>query len=510
MKNTDENECTVLRNASLLLHNWYVPSSDRSGISAFQAGFFWLEVSLSASFLLIFAFYRYVHPHRMEFSRLQVRHVRYVLITHIGWIMVATGGSYFDSHDLATNMPCWYFWINIFLAVPCLTLPLMVRLLSFCRGGQFTKRVMVSYQIDDEQLSAIEKVASVRQYLTHIVIDWFQAGISIICGSCMSVKSSADAGESDKRGLRVSLNSNPAALKVMKFMTSEWGAALSLTLVFTPYFVTLFVVLGTSDMVALGCWGCLTSPTDSIVTLLEAIVALVLLLITYCLNLGQRDPFGILQEMRLIIWFTGLPCVILLALTTYLPTSSEHNVTAILLEIGLIFMCAIQSVLQCFLAVLDRSREKKIMLHHGMSKQEFEVHVLQPDSHYHEAFAQHLASEHSYESLGFLLAVQQFYRGYIAAGPKIHNLRARKIITMYVGENAVLACNLSNENVEKLLPVLDSLDHDVPRDAFENAKLEIINLLYRDAFVRFCRTKEYAELSATAVVALSDKVSGVS
>lgn len=245
-------------------------------------------------------------------------------------------------------------------------------------------------------------------------------------------------------------------------------------------------------MVGLGCWGCMATEATNLVNIVQSAIVIIILIIAYRINLKKPDPFGIINEIRLIVWIGGVPAVLSLILSVV--TDRRNNFKFdILIEIFLTIVCFIQSVLQCILALYDRRKEKEAMLQFDMTLHEFEDKVIKEKSPYHLAFSTHLAAEHGFESLAFVKGILQWEREYFDSNPKTNKVRARKLLNMYVGQDAVLPCNLPESIVKRMHSHIGS-EEDLPREFFKMAKEEMIALLYRDSFKRFIKTKAFRAL----------------
>jgi hypothetical protein len=227
---------------------------------------------------------------------------------------------------------------------------------------------------------------------------------------------------------------------------------------------------------------------------------LIILVTAYRLCLKKKDPFGFVQEVRLMVWFGGVPACICLILNTVLDDSANFK-PAILVEIFLVVFCSFQSIFQCVLAIRDFRHEKTALYVCSMALEQFEDSVLNPKGAYHQAFSEHLLSEHAHENLAFVLGVQAWERSYYDAGDRTNKVRARKLMNMYVGDDSILPCNLPDTITQKLKKGLDVAGEGegsvtLESTFFKAAKDEIINLLHRDALSRFLRTSTFQELFA--------------
>ena len=147
MAEQNESNCALLLNET---DASYVSPSVRPFGAEFQIGLFYFENSCYAAFLLLFAFFKFVHPSRSKYSRIQHRSLLALFITHFGASMLSVVGSWMQSHQLEDGLPCWLFFIAYFAMIPCLVLPLIARLLAFYQNALWTKVVILTAKFDQD------------------------------------------------------------------------------------------------------------------------------------------------------------------------------------------------------------------------------------------------------------------------------------------------------------------------------------------------------------------------
>lgn len=116
----------------------------------------------------------------------------------------------------------------------------------------------------------------------------------------------------------------------------------------------------------------------------------------------------------------------------------------------------------------------------------------------YKAFEDHLASEHSVESLKFFEDVNRWKFTFADLGANTVRARAKKIINLYVGDQSLFPCNLPSTIIEDLSLRISKTSEPIPSDFFDDALKEIVNLMARDSFMRFRNTKTYRKLVAEA------------
>lgn len=538
--------CDQLRNETVP-EGYYTPPQLRPIGAPFQEGLFIFENVCYILFMFTFVFFKYLHPSRNKFSRLQQRPWLYVALTHMGASWVSVNASWYGFRPIDKGVPCWLYVMNYYLAAPCLTFPLVVRLLRFYRDNEWTSTVvLLTVEGDNKQLQQ-EDAASVdntRSLASGSVVTWNEVGFStviakiktsgsswralleVICchrirtrhppinpGSSVAVVDEpvSENGEKPMKGSTLEPNKNIIVekLQAMKFLKSRFGSRTTMTVVFLPYVLTTIINLAIHPMVIDGCWGCAMSLAQEIVLIVETVFALGLVVLCYHINRTKKDPFGIVQEVRWAIRYGGIPATLSLILNaafrTTLLMDSDFSFT-MLIEIFLVVYCFIQSGLQCILAMVDLSSEQSAMAKTAFTIKEFESQFLRKSGQYHDAFAKHLASEHGYESLAFLLDVFQWEKEYFDVNAKTTRSRAKKIVNRYVGDTAELPCNLSENCVKSIRHTMQKSEDELKFDFFNIAKWEIIKMLYRDSFRRFVKSSEYKKLAVASAVANSSMI----
>jgi hypothetical protein len=537
-------ECDQLRNETLPA-GYHIPASERPVGASMQYGIFIFENLCYIVFFFAFLFFKHLHPSRGKFARLQQRPSIYVFLTHLGASFSSVNSSWYAFRDLDKGVPCWLYIMDYYLAVACLAFPLAVRLLRFYRDNEWTSTVVLLADTENNspQQRGSTSIESSRNATSGSIVQWTKSGIKSFSGKIRSLTSSWKSMLETLCCHRISsenIHINPALsvgagdeqasdngdrstgkvnmvepaknimerLHAMKFLKSTFGSRVTLILVFTPYILTTIISLATHPMVISGCWGCGVNEAQEIVGVIETILSLSMLVVCYRINRSKKDPFGIVQEVRLAIWLAGFPAVICSILHAAL-----HNTTLLgndfsfimLTELFLVIYCFVQSLLQCILAMVDLARERSAMAKTTFSLKEFENEFLRKTGKYHDAFAKHLAAEHGYESMAFLLDVFQWEKQYFDVNPKTARARSKKIINLYVGETAELPCNLSENCVKSIRRTIENSDEDLKFDFFNVAKWEIIKMLHKDSFRRFVSGKEYRRLAA-ATAGLSPAV----
>lgn len=110
-----------------------------------------------------------------------------------------------------------------------------------------------------------------------------------------------------------------------------------------------------------------------------------------------------------------------------------------------------------------------------------------------QAFENHLIGEHAVESLKFYEDAARWRAAFSDTGIATASARARKIIRLYVVENALFPCNLPYTAREHLVLVLGAPGAAPPvgLTLFDEAMSEMRKLMFNDAYARCVRTPEF-------------------
>jgi len=496
--------CEGLRN--LTTPPWRAKVENRPLGAQIQIGLFATINSLLWIFIVAFAILKYIHPLRSKLHRIKHRNFFLICLTHMGAAFVTVTGSWYQSQPLSKGLPCWVYLTMYFLQVPLLTFPIVTRLLAFYRAEQWTAVVRSAREqqeqddnksvgtMESEQTHTSMSTNAVELLKTVVRVVFCRARVDSL--SARQVRQGSTGVAPDAENIAAAQKDRKDQIRVMRFFNSKTGSYLTLVIVFIPYLITVGAFVGTSAFVANGCMGCTPSRAEDAALIAESVFALLLLIFSYRLNLKKNDPFGLVQEIRMVVWFGGAPAVLFLILQISLRNLTQGDFQfTMLIEISLLIYCFIQSGLQCILAFVEYHREQRDLQGVKYSLSEFQSAFVENTGYFHDAFCRHLASEHGYESVAFLDAVLHWEKTYFDMGPKTSRTRAKKIANMYIGDHAELPCNLPSNCVRLIEIGLAKQETDLPYDFFRQAKAEIVSMLYRDSFKRFLRSKEYKALN---------------
>jgi hypothetical protein len=155
--------------------------------------------------------------------------------------------------------------------------------------------------------------------------------------------------------------------------------------------------------------------------------------------------------------------------------------------------------------------EKKLLSQNGVNS--FNSDMLQiiiSNTETRNHFLQFLESEFAVENLFFHEECLDFKRRVMGKLPEVDIVKlAADICDKYVSSSALHCVNLSFKTRQALLDDLKCVR--IGSDTFEKARLEIFNLMARDSFLRFKRSKLYAGvLQETDLTQSQSEMTGIS
>lgn len=474
--------CEAIRNHTVELG--FVPPSQRPTGAAFQHVQFILETTLLCGFLLVFLYFKYAHPRRRLLHHIRVRQTRWVVTTCLGAMCGVITGSYFMSTPLESGLPCYFQIFAETNTVPLIVAPVLIRLYYFNRTDELTHTLAVA----PCSAAGTGKMATVAEEVTATATS--ESPTNNKDEEEVAGKEEEEADSSNGRArvvwncfarrgeriedklLRLQLESSKSAMLVLQFVC------------LAPILASAVVFVALQENVT--CRGCKLSEAGLFTIVVQGVLSVGIIAAFLVSVRGKHDSFGVLREIRLGVCFGGIPTLFCFILSFAVgPVGEFHFI--ILVEIFFVVIVYFQTVHPCLLAQREYASMLVALESYHLSIQEFEFLVMREDGPYHSAFCTHLAAEHSLESTAFLSAITLFEQHYYDAGPKTNQSRMRRILAMYVGDNAVLPCNLSAKVVEPLL--VPGLPPSFTM--FAPAREELYAMLYRDAFTRFLATKEF-------------------
>jgi hypothetical protein len=313
-----------------------------------------------------------------------------------------------------------------------------------------------------------------------------------------------DAMSMHSRGAGIGLMSVLDEIRIFRFLSSSLGTTMTLILFLFPYLCTTIGFLATDPLVAAGCTACFLGQTGQTFLVVGAAFALLGLFFSVYVNRGLSDGFGVVHEVKMVSLLGGTMGLIGVILDTNLDLYEGSNwAWDILTELGILIMCVQQSWLQVGIAIRDDMTSRR-----GSSQEQAEEsslvifdRVLDVNSALHSAFEEHLTSEHASESLRFWKEATRWRQSYFEMGPKLGRVRAKKIVSVFIGPDALFPVNISGVESDVLLATVmmknDATDVPLPIETFDASIAQVKDLMWKDSFIRFRHTRAYREAMQT-------------
>lgn len=177
-------------------------------------------------------------------------------------------------------------------------------------------------------------------------------------------------------------------------------------------------------------------------------VCLILLALVLVRAWSLPDPFHVVREVKVASLAFLPPLVVLVLLDR-----SEAMIPALL-------YCLSQSVFTPLCVLVSNAHRRRVLA--KWQKPEFaspteEFDNLLGHAALHHAFFQHLATEHSVDSLIFYDEINKWTKEYHDMGARTAYIRAKKIVQCYVGDEAMFPVNLPGQLIVKLRSEVDPL-----------------------------------------------------
>ena len=365
---------------------------------------------------------------------------------------------------------------------------------------------------------------------------------------------------------------------VLRLLSTKKGTIGLMLLVFAPLIIVQLVLFSTSQMVRHNCTTCMFNELPVLKFSMYTASVLAILLYVYSIWLVRKaeDPLLFVFESKIAAIVFGIPTVLVFIASGFAFREGYFNLRFIYHPL-LCITCVIHSIVPAAMVVYWHYRTVKVkaaasrrdindqqhdgsnkeMLAHQVSnvtagggsefhnnwalvdtsKQNFE-NVL-ADARLFKAFEAHMTAEHGVESLLFLVEIRKWMKEYTDLPERTMFIRARKIVSLFVGDNAIFPVNLPYETIINLQTSVGISPHAstsmsrgkmlfsggssssfqvserkmeqqspgrtgasggnaalplINRDLFTDAEREIIELMRNDGFHRFLSSKRYREI----------------
>jgi len=382
-----------------------------------------------------------------------------------------------------------------------MAIPLCVRLLAFYRAAEITSTVVgprnpshvsiVSVSSSPagkrESMSTAKSVTSSENALaSHGRLMWMYVLKALFSFRSLEATRRPRLNSIDDKGFAVDLNE----LRAWRFLSSNTATSVLVLVILAPYLVASIAFTATSEMLLSGCPnGCFFTVEEANVLLAGAILAILPIILACVLVRNKADPFGILRENTFACIFGGIPAVVAICAGQNYPASNNFNPAQIQVA-GVLIMCFFQSWYQVLLYykykhLLSTKNE------YGNDEHFFErFGEVFLDTGLHDLFEKALIAEHGVESLRFYDAALRWKHDFADMPTRTAESRAKKIISLYVGDASLYPVNLAGNTMEALL-ALGAKNGPFQATTFNNAIAEVKDLMQRDSYMRFVYSPAY-------------------
>lgn len=357
---------------------------------------------------------------------------------------------------------------------------------------------------------------------------------------------------------------------LMRYSAGTYGALVTLALVNVPFILmTLLSFAFVHPIYFTSCLGCVLSYTHEYFIATEGFLATALVVFLMYVTKIKRDPFGVKQEIWLVLCVGCIPALISFILTFVrtpglAPGFSFNQIVAISLVSG--SLC--QGWLQVLLAQRDaqeirhlheigvdveeevggeggrgqneggdeeegpeaeqRDRVESLgvrkerdgdSVRTGAASSSHRISVgtnyagllqlVLADPVFKNAFHAHLCDEHNVEPLTFIDGVDRWKRHFGGSSPETAHRRAKRIMKSYVGPRAPFRVPLSSSQVDILIRKT-ARPETLTYDTFDGARAEMLKTLEYGPLVRFTKSSIWKGFVEDGLVAEVDHGYGLS
>jgi len=300
---------------------------------------------------------------------------------------------------------------------------------------------------------------------------------------------------------------NATAYLWRRFLTTKTGQALMIISFLMPFLFITVSLLFTEEYYRAGCYGCQLSRKENLLQVCVMGVCQCLGLLGCFLLRKVDDPFLIVNELWIVFGVGGNLTLIGMALYA---SDSLRPQYLFITTFGLFIFWSAQAPWLMLVDKLKMRRKRGAFRTDKTSgvdlKMSLEDGLASPKIL--EAYELHLIAEMGIESLRFYRDAKAFRSRARDMTQKTRNLRAQRLARVYLGSNAVLAINISHALSGKIWSEIgdDPEEGEVPAEVFDQAILEVFNMMSKGSWPRFLKTKNFRDARAAADAAMGGAV----
>lgn len=482
---------------------------------------FWVCTAFYILGLIVFTLTkRFLIPVSSPYHRyMAVRDSSSIVAQHIGGIYLLGASSYLTIFDFGV-FPCWYVYLGP-MVIPLIALPVALRLFKFYRG------LRISEISSATAATLVEASGDNLQSLTNTSNIGFTA-TNVAKALFLPLIPKRWASSSDNIELQIVL---------LRAVSTRSATTVLLILVLTPFALMTLIIAATSPLVLNGCATCLLADIPSVRNGMYSSAVISVLAMAYALWLLRKakDPLYLIMEAKVGVCLFGIPSAVFFVISGYFSRNGDFTWRFVYNPL-LLLTCLCSSLIPAILALywhftkqlrnsaMQRRTAKQIgqtssdenerKMYEG-TRENFERILSDPVIHL--ALHDHMAAEHTLESLLFYDAIIKFEREFHDLPLRTMQIRAKKLVSLFVGDDAVFPVNIpysmiiSLKNTVGLLASVTlssgvvqiqeaDLENAPKRQIdigfFDEVKREVFDLMRHDGLYRFMASKRYKELVA--------------
>jgi hypothetical protein len=532
--------CEILRARELpTLNESYISPEERPVGAIVDLVIFVFGLIMLTAGLLVFALAKYVLiPQSSAYYRyLSVRFFPAIVMVHLGGFLA------FVCSTLAVllpfdTFPCWMTIMALFVPA-LLTVPPAVRYFTFYRQYQISKAAAESAALVQQRNVKRGSLTSIIELdqSTEATVSYRTLMIALVLPTRLKIEPSTIGGNSvedvDNRS-EATAGEFLSIVKVLKVLSSTRALITMFLVCLIPYVIMFAASLGSSEFARSGCNTCTIGslPVARNLLYIGSAIPIVVCGLSFLLVRKIPDALYVVREVRAAFLYFGMPAVVFLIGSSYLFRVQDFSLRFFYL-LCILGFCITQSLAPASAVLVAYYRDKRQTRvtqvitnfmaedspEYSLANDTAEFERILNDPAMHDAFMEHLMTEHSVESLRFHDEIGRWVAQFHDVNPRTAHVRAKKIVSLFVGEDAMFPVNLpsdtiaelrtsvglgaphatkkSNANTKHSVATVQNGDvavHEIDQHFFDEADRQIKELMRMDAFPRFRKSGRYREL----------------
>ena len=324
-----------------------------------------------------------------------------------------------------------------------------------------------------------------------------------------STNKSSLPGDGEGSSQQNSSTASPFALQGLWFRSSYAFLVLLTVALLTPDILLCIIFQFTKPFYGRGCVACGLMPLDEILAGMAYNGLVGALFVYYVFKVrGEKDPLGIRKEILLavVVGFSlGMIAVIGYIIDPWVQNAG--NIAEFWWDWFIVFAALVFHTVTCPLQIYYAIRTRRHVP--DVTFKDFVAILDDPTAM--QLFSAHCVSEFCVESVKFYQQVRTFRSVYNAATPEQRARLAGEIYTYFVQPGSVWEVNISSDHRREIDHIFDGVENPIAVDPnrihiemFDRARDEIVDLLRRDSYPRWCKTDTYKAWAASSLTSMPD------